>query len=354
MNLPKAARERERFFNLAARASFTRRSLRPTIRNGDRLRTPRPRARLPPMNAAASIEQLRTQIARATTDGALHAFDQLLTGLRPSWPLPQLLAAFSATARTLGRAPLGAESVELRGADDAVSLAGFSVDAAGRALLLLMVALDAPVQLEEAVLVAYDQGDTLEKLAIVRSLALLPDGQRFVELALDSGRTNDAFLFRALACDNPYPARHYPELEWNKLYMKAAFVGVPLDRIEGLPRRENPELARMALEYIEQQESAARSFAPELWQAIAAFPPPGAVGKLLGYASHAVPEMRLAAARALTRVRQPRNASFLRERLSVESDRRVSSELLRALDVMDALGERHDSHDTHDSRSRPS
>jgi hypothetical protein len=311
------------------------------------------------MNAAASIEQLRSQIARATTDAALQAFERMLAELRPSWPLPELLAAFTATARTLGRAPLGAERVTLLGADDAVSLTGFSVDAAGRALLLLMLAIDAPVQLEEAVLVAYEQGDTLEKLAIVRSLALLPDGPRFVEIALDSGRTNDAFLFRALACDNPYPARHYPELEWNKLFMKAAFVGVPLDRIEGLPRRENPELARMALEYIEQQESAGRVFAPELWLAIAGFPPPGAVAKLLGYASHAVPDMRLSAARALTRVRQPRNASYLRERLSIEADGRVRAELTRALeslgarqDTHDHQQDMHDPHEQHDARSR--
>jgi len=189
----------------------------------------------------------------------------------------------------------------------------------------------APAQLVAAGLAAYREGDTREKIAVIRSLPLLPEGARFVELALDAGRTNELDLFRSLACDNLFPSQHYDELAWNKLYMKAAFLNLPLERMQGFAARENAELSRMALHYIEQQESAGRTFPGHLWQAIAAFPPPGAIAKMLGYASHAVAEQRFGAAQGLERARQPRTLSFLRERLGVEPDARVQAALQAAL-----------------------
>jgi hypothetical protein len=321
-NVPKAAHEIEQIRR----------------RTSHRLRCARLHARLHAMNLSSSLEALRGQLSHAVTPGALGSFDAMLVDLQHGWSLPRLLSAFAATARTLGRAPLPAiaEKTRVSGDAGAVPLLGFTADMAGRAILLLSLAQAEPTQIEEAVFAAYEQGDTLEKLAIVRTLPLLPDAARFLELALDTGRTNDVGLFRALACDNPFPAAHYPELEWNKLFMKAAFVEVPLERIVGLSRRENPELARMALEYIEQQESAGRAFPPGLWLAIAPFPPPGAAAKLLGYATHAVADVRLGATRALARVCQPRTESFLRERLEIERDARVQSALTHALESLHA------------------
>jgi hypothetical protein len=285
------------------------------------------------MSVAASIELLHTLLSRVVSASALHEFDALLANLHGDWTLEALLSAFSGTSRQLGRDALGADELTLPGPLDAVPLTGFTADVAGRALLLLTVSEPA---LDEAVWAAYREGDTLEKLAVIRTLPLLPAAAQpqFVQLALDAGRTNDARLFEALACDNPFAARHYEELEWNKLVMKAAFVRAPLERLLGFARRENPELARMALEYVEEQESAGRGFPAGVWLGIAAFPPPGAVAKLLGYASHAVASVRLGAVRGLLRALDPRSASFLNERLAVEPDdavRAALEETLRAL-----------------------
>ena len=165
---------------------------------------------------------------------------------------------------------------------DPVPLAGLTADVAGRIALLMALGEVKPELLADAVEGVYREGDTREKLAVVRGLALLPEQARFVGIALDAGRTNDTELFRGVACDNPFAARHYPELEFNKLVMKAAFVRAPVDRIVGLERRENPELARMGMEYIDEQESAGRGFVAEIWLAIAPHAPPGAVGRMLG------------------------------------------------------------------------
>ncbi len=172
--------------------------------------------------------------------------------------------AFVSAGRRLGRDPLAAGE-PLPGSSDPVPTEGWTVDDAARVLFLLAAA--------DAALIdtLYREGDSREKRAVLRALPLLAGGERYLELALDAGRTNESDLFAALACDNPYPARHYGEREWNKLVMKAAFVGAPIERIVGLERRNNRELGRMALDYIDQQESAARAVPPELDRLVAPF-----------------------------------------------------------------------------------
>lgn len=281
---------------------------------------------------ASAVTRLHEHLARALRDNqaGLANFDALVAQCSPQWEEQRFLNAFTAAARALGRGPLGSDADTVAGA---IPWAGLTCDVAGRMLLLLRLAQEAPAQLTAACLAAYREGDTREKIAVVRALPFLPDGARFTEIALDAGRTNEVDLFRSLACDNPFPARHYDELAWNKLYMKAAFLSLPLERMLGFETRENAELSRMALQYIEQQESAGRSFPLHMWLAVAGHPPPGAVGKLLGYASHAVPEQRLGAALGLARVKQARLESFLRERLAIEQDAQVLAALQAALEA---------------------
>jgi hypothetical protein len=292
-------------------------------------------------DVASALTGLHEHLARALSanPAGIGSFDALAAQCSPRWEEPRFLNAFTAAARALGRGPLGADATSVAGPAGPVTLAGLSCDVAGRVLLLTRLAQEAPAQLTAACLAAYREGDTREKIAVVRALPLLPDAERFVEIALDAGRTNELDLFRSLACDNPFPARHYDELAWNKLYMKAAFVGLPLERMQGFAARENAELSRMALHYIEQQESAGRSFPLHLWLAIAAFPPPGAVAKLLGYASHAVPEQRLGAAHGLARAKQARVESFVRERLAIEPDAHVLAALQAALNALTQCGD---------------
>ncbi|HTU64110.1 MAG TPA: EboA domain-containing protein, partial [Polyangiales bacterium] len=271
------------------------------------------------MTACVNPESLRQLIERAVPDAAFRAFCEQLERLAPDFELPAFLGAFTATARTLGRKPLGASADEvcLTGTAGNLPLVGTTTDVAGRMLLLYALAQAAPQQLPAAVKAAYEEGDSHEKLAVMRALPLLPEAERFIEIALDIGRVNELDLFCSLAARNPYPSRYYNELAWNKLYMKAVFIDAPLSQMLGVEARNNAELSRMALEYVEQQESAGRRFPSEIWQVIAAHPPHGAVGKLLGYLSHAVPDLRLGAAAGLERVGQARTLSFLQERANV-------------------------------------
>jgi hypothetical protein len=293
------------------------------------------------MTACVNPDAVRQLVQKAVPESAYRAFSEKAAPLgqdqrdQAGVSQPAFLATFTATARLLGRRPLGADSTSLCGTSGDVPLVGTSTDCAGRMWLLWALGQAAPQQLAAAVQAAYEQGDSSEKLAVMRSLPLLPQPERFVEIALDVGRCNEVDLFAALATHNPYPSRHYNELAWNKLYMKTVYLDVPLGAMIGVEQRTNAELARMALEHVEQQESAGRRFPPDIWRVIAAFPPKGAVGKLLGYLSHAVPELRLGAAAGLERACQPRTLSFLQERAQIEPDERVRAVLQRTLQQLE-------------------
>jgi hypothetical protein len=93
-------------------------------------------------------------------------------------------------------------------------------------------------------------------LAAGRSLLPAPD--RFLALVIDACRTNILPVFEAVACENPYPSRFFPERNFNQLVMKALFNGVRLDRIVGLAARANIELARMATDFAAERRAAGR------------------------------------------------------------------------------------------------
>ncbi len=77
--------------------------------------------------------------------------------------------------------------------------------------------------------------------------------------AVDACRTSIQPLFEAIACDNPYPAGHFPELNFNQMVLKALFNGVALSRIVGLQGRLNPEMSRMAGDYAAERRAAGRA-----------------------------------------------------------------------------------------------
>ena len=63
---------------------------------------------------------------------------------------------------------------------------------------------------------------------MLRTLALLPEPARFTETGVAACRTNAKRVFEAIACDNPFPAAHFPDLSFNQMVMKAVFVEAPV------------------------------------------------------------------------------------------------------------------------------
>jgi hypothetical protein len=130
----------------------------------------------------------------------------------------------------------------------------------GRAGLLLaaLIALE-PEEQVAWVEHLFRTGELGEQETLVRVLALLPGPERFVHLATEAARSNALGVFAALACDNPYPARHLPEPAFNQMVMKAVFSEIPVERIRDLGERTTPELVRMARDYAAERRAAGRS-----------------------------------------------------------------------------------------------
>lgn len=112
---------------------------------------------------------------------------------------------------------------------------------------------------------AFQYADEGELCAFYRAIAILPEGQRFVWRAGEGCRTNMTSVFRAVACDSPFPVSHFDDIAWQQLVMKSLFVGVPLWRIYGLDQRLSDTLAVMMLDYADERASAGRDLPPDAW-----------------------------------------------------------------------------------------
>jgi len=105
----------------------------------------------------------------------------------------------------------------------------------------------------------YRRGDFREQSAVLQSLILLPQPERFVALAVEACRTNVRDVFEAIACENIYPARHFADPNFSQLVLKAFFIGIAVRRIAGLEERKTLELRRMAADYASERRAAGRS-----------------------------------------------------------------------------------------------
>jgi hypothetical protein len=179
-----------------------------------------------------------------------------------------LLESFTAATRRLGRArlaPSEEEIARLGGAGVSWPIGAWGADELGRVALLVAAAAHWPeTDLSAVVEECYRQGDGAERQAVLRALPLLPAPERFLETAVDACRSHIQPLFEAIACENPYPARYFPELNFNQMVLKALFTGVALARVIGCDGRVTSELSRMAADYASERRAAGRSVPPDI------------------------------------------------------------------------------------------
>lgn len=173
--------------------------------------------------------------------------------------------AFGSATRRFGSEPLGRDATIADPSGRTWSIATWGLDEAARAVLLLRAVATTPVAYPLAFLdELYRAGALRERTAVLRVLPLLPDPGAYLAIALDACRASTQPVFDAIACENPYPAAHFPEASFNQLALKAVFTGVSLARILDLETRRTPELARMAADYAAERRAAGRSVPSDL------------------------------------------------------------------------------------------
>lgn len=157
-----------------------------------------------------------------------------------------LARRFAAIARQVGRGPLvdGQAPAPLAGVTDPVDVADWSLPEAARASLLLAAARAAPPTALERAVPLYDRGETGERIAVLKSLALLEEADTALPAVQEGCRSNILPLFD-VATANPYASRWLSDHDFNHAMLKRATLGVPLAPVFRLTERGGPELAAM-------------------------------------------------------------------------------------------------------------
>ena len=182
--------------------------------------------------------------------------------------LADLQRIYTEASRRLGEGPLPRATSPLPGHH----FEGWTLEDAGRLAFLLARhdAAGATDRFAAEAVTCFEQGDTREQRSWLRAVGYLPEAEQYLTLVIDACRTNILPLFESVACENAYPARYFPERNFNQLVLKALFNGVALKRILGLVVRRNPELARMAADYAAERRAAGRSVPADIDLATAA------------------------------------------------------------------------------------
>jgi hypothetical protein len=223
-----------------------------------------------------SLYQFLDAALRSRVDATTMSwFDEALVHARGG-TTDELVAAYT-RARRLGREGLTLSDAERR---DVASLAAdlrldhWTREDAGRAALLLARAIATPDAgaFADAAIECYERGDSSEQQSWLKSTALLPEPDRLLRVVIDACRTNILPLFEAVACENSYPARHFPERNFNQMVLKALFNKVALARVAGLADRRNPDLTRMAADYASERRAAGRTVPSDIGLAMTETP----------------------------------------------------------------------------------
>ena len=120
-------------------------------------------------------------------------------------------------------------------------------------------------------------------------------------------------VFEANGCDSTYPAQHFDEVAWRQLCMKTLFVESPLWRVVGVDERADSELARMALDLVDERRSASRNVYPELWMCMGTEPTERALSAIEQELSGADELSRKGAILALGRLGQEERLSEIEQ-----------------------------------------
>ena len=117
----------------------------------------------------------------------------------------------------------------------------------------------------------FETGDMHEQQALYAALPVIPYSEELLTRAIDGCRTNMTLIFDAIALNNPYPAAHFPEANWNQLVLKSIFMQRPIYRIQHLDKRRNQALADIASDFAHERWAAGRPVMPELWRLVSPF-----------------------------------------------------------------------------------
>lgn len=114
----------------------------------------------------------------------------------------------------------------------------------------------------------YRFGDSSEKISLLKCLPFFDDAKDALSTALRASRTNQLDEFSAIALNNTFPQRFFPQLNFNQLILKSLFLNLDITQVRGLLDRQNIELSNMCFSYAIEQLNAKRDLPFSVWFAV--------------------------------------------------------------------------------------
>lgn len=189
---------------------------------------------------------------------------------------------------------------------------------------------------DELLVDLFRHGDLEERTIVLRAMALLPVTRATIDLLDEAQRSNVETHFQAAACDSNLPARaadndSFGVDAFNRVILKAAFLGLSVSRLLEVETCANVELSRMLADLASEREAAGRA----VWQGtnvlIAHAPTAGSLARLIGGLEHGDDLQRRAAAEGLLVLNRAEILPFIRERLPREPRETIRELLKQAL-----------------------
>lgn len=265
-------------------------------------------------NITKVITLLRTWVARRSTAGGQHWFDEQVAKLGSTPTEKDVYLALGYVTRRLGKADLDLSQEDLAIAQSARpgwSPGDWSVDQAARVAFVLASFNGDDAGFQARIEQLFRTADIGELIAFYRGLPLYPAPKLHVARAREGTRSAMQPIFEAVAHRNPYPREEFDENAWNHMVLKALFIGSKLDPIQGLDERANPRLMRMLCDYAHERWAAGRPVSPELWRCVGRFADDAALADLGRVLDTGSLIERQAAALALTASTSPGAGNLL-------------------------------------------
>ncbi|MGN6603562.1 MAG: EboA domain-containing protein [Ginsengibacter sp.] len=112
----------------------------------------------------------------------------------------------------------------------------------------------------------FPQGEMNELVALYSALPFLDYPNAWKLRCAEGIRSNIGDVLEAIMYHNPYPANHLDEAAWNQMVLKAFFTDKDVNKIVGLDKRANKNLANTLFDYAEERIAAGRTVNPQIWR----------------------------------------------------------------------------------------
>jgi hypothetical protein len=195
--------------------------------------------------------------------------NQSIPGGKTSWN-----TAFASMPRKTGKKiiDLSPEQVkEIESIQKGLTIEHWSIDRLARVYLLLMLDASDKTSYIQQIENLFPSAEMNELVALYSSVPVLAYPEAWKKRCAEGIRSNIGTVLESIICDNPYPAENLDEAAWNQLVLKAFFTEKPIERVIGLTKRGNQNLADTLSDYAHERWAAGRPVHPQLWRCVSRF-----------------------------------------------------------------------------------